>query len=141
VQSTGERFTGKVSRLTGALDPSTRTEQVEIDVPNQKLHLAPGMFADVVLQIDKHDSALLVPVQAVNRAGDQSSALVVGSDNRVEVRPIRTGLEDANSAEVVSGLKEGDRVIVANLGSYQNGQMVDPRVSVFNFEAANGGAH
>jgi RND family efflux transporter MFP subunit len=120
VQSTGERFTGKVSRLTGALDPSTRTEQVEIDVPNQKLHL---------------------PVQAVNRAGDQSSALVVGSDNRVEVRPIRTGLEDANSAEVVSGLKEGDRVIVANLGSYQNGQMVDPRVSVFNFEAANGGAH
>jgi RND family efflux transporter MFP subunit len=141
VQSTGERFTGKVSRLTGALDPSTRTEQVEIDVPNQKLHLAPGMFADVVLQIDKHDSALLVPVQAVNRAGDQSSALVVGADNRVEVRPIRTGLEDANSAEVVSGLKEGDRVIVANLGSYQNGQMVDPRVSVFNFEAANGGAH
>lgn len=141
VQATGEHFTGKVSRLTGALDPSTRTEQVEIDVPNQKLHLAPGMFADVVLQVERHDSALLVPVQAVNGAGDQASALVVGSDHRVQVRSIRTGLEDPNSIEVVSGLKEGDRVIVANLGSYQNGQTVDPRVSVFNSQAANGGAH
>ncbi len=139
VQATGERFPGNVSRLTGALDRATRTEQVEIDVPNQKLHLAPGMFADVVLQIERHDSALLVPVQAVNRAGDQSSALVVGSDNRVEVRPIRTGIEDPNSVEVVSGLREGDRVIVANLGSYQNGQTVDPRMSVFNSEQANGG--
>ena len=141
VQATGEHFTGKVSRLTGALDPSTRTEQVEIDVPNQKLHLAPGMFADVGLQVERHDSALLVPVQAVNRVGDQTSALVVGSDHRVQVRPIRTGLEDPNSIEVVSGLKEGDQVIVANLGSYQNGQTVDPRVSVFSSEAANGGAH
>ncbi|HKT24630.1 MAG TPA: efflux RND transporter periplasmic adaptor subunit [Terriglobales bacterium] len=141
VQATGEHFAGKVSRLTGALDPSTRTEQVEIDVPNQKLHLAPGMFADVVLQVERHDSALLVPVQAVNRAGDQALALVVGSDHRVHVTPIRTGLEDPNSIEVVSGLREGDRVIVANLGSYQNGQTVDPRVSVFNSEAASGGAH
>src|SRR6185437_4353021 len=56
VQATGEHFSGKVSRLTGALDPSTRTEQVEIDIPNQKLHLAPGMFADVVLQVERHDS-------------------------------------------------------------------------------------
>jgi len=140
VQATGKHFTGKVARLTGALDPSTRTEQVEIDVPNQKLHLAPGMFADVVVQIERHDSALLVPVQAVNRAGDQSSVLVVGSDNRVEVRPVRTGLEDPNSVEIVSGVKQGERVIVANLGSYQNGQTVDPRVSVFNSEQANGGA-
>lgn len=141
VQATGEHFTGKVSRLTRALDRATRTEQVEIDVPNQKQHLAPGMFADVVLQIDRHDSALLVPVQAVTRAGDQTSALAVGTDNRVEVRPIRTGLEDPNSVEIVSGLKQGERVIVADLGSYQNGQTVDPRASVFNSEQANGGAH
>jgi RND family efflux transporter MFP subunit len=140
VQATGEHFSGKVSRLTGALDPSTRTEQVEIDIPNQKLHLAPGMFADVVLEMERHESALLVPAQAVNRAGDQASALVVGNDNRVQVRPIRTGLEDPNSIEIISGLHEGDRVIVANLGSYQNGQTVDPRMSIFNSGQANGGA-
>lgn len=139
VQATGERFTGKVSRFTGALDRSTRTEQVEIDVPNQKLHLAPGMFADVVLQVEKHASALLIPIQAVNRNGNQASALVVNSNNRVEVRDIRTSLEDPNSIEIVSGLKEGDRVITANLGSYQSGELVDPRLNVFSAQPAAGG--
>ena len=139
VQATGEHFTGKVTRFTGALDRSTRTEQVEIDVPNQKLHLAPGMFADVVLQVQKHVDALLVPVQAVDRTGSHSAVLVVDKENRVAPREIRTGLEDPNTVEVVSGLEEGDRVIVANLGSYHSGELVDPRLSAFNSGTNDGG--
>ena len=137
VQATGENFTGKVARSTDALDRSTRTEQVEIDVPNQKLRLAPGMFASVILEVQKHSGALMVPIQAISRATGNSSVLVVGAENRVEAHDVHTGLEDANSVEVVSGLKEGDRVIVANLGSYQPGELVDPRVSAFG---ANAGA-
>lgn len=139
VQATGEHFTGKVSRSTDALDRSTRTEQVEIDVPNQDSHLAPGMYADVVLQVEKHNDALLVPIQAVTNSDNRKSVLVVGTDNRVAVREVRTGLEDANSAEIVSGLNEGERVIVANLGSYQSGEIVDPRQSSFAFETAKEG--
>lgn len=131
VQATGEHFTGRITRFTDALDRSTRTEQVEIDVPNQKLHLAPGMFADVVLQVQNHSGALLVPIQAVNREGDNNSVLVVGNDNRVDARQIRTGMEDPNCIEVISGLKDGDRVIVANLGSYHAGELVDPRLTAF----------
>jgi RND family efflux transporter MFP subunit len=123
VQATSERFTGKVTRFTRALDTATRTEQVEIDMPNSKLNLSPGMFADVVLEVQKHSGTLMVPIQAVNRSGSGASVLAVGSDNRVEARDIRTGLEDANSMEVLSGLKAGDRVIVANLGSYHNFQI------------------
>jgi RND family efflux transporter MFP subunit len=137
VQATGENFTGKVARSTDALDRSTRTEQVEIDVPNQKLRLAPGMFASVNLEVQKHAGALMVPIQAISRATGNSSVLVVGEHNRVEAHDVHTGLEDANSVEVVSGVKEGDRVIVANLGSYQPGELVDPRVSAFG---ANAGA-
>ena len=44
VQATGEHFTGKVARFTDALDTSTRTMQVEIDVPNPNYHLQPGMY-------------------------------------------------------------------------------------------------
>ena len=47
VQATGEHFTGKVTRFTDSLDRSTRTMQVEIDVPNDKYKLQPGMYADV----------------------------------------------------------------------------------------------
>jgi len=130
VQATGEHFTGKVTRSTGALDRNTRTEQVEIDVANEKLKLAPGMFANVVLGVQEHSDTLLIPIQAVNH-GDNPTALVVGNDNRVEVRAIQTGIEDANSVEVVSGLKQGERVIVANLASYQAGELVDPKLSAF----------
>src|SRR5271169_2008572 len=46
VQATGEHFTGKVARFTDSLDMSTRTMQVEIDVPNPNYHLQPGMYAN-----------------------------------------------------------------------------------------------
>lgn len=131
VQATDEHFTGKVTRFTDALDRSTRTMQVEVDVPNEKLRLAPGMFADVVLQVQNHPNVLTVPVLAVNRDGNNSSVLVVNNENRVEPRQIRTGLEDATSIEVLSGLKNGDRVIVGNLSSFQPGQLVDPKLSSF----------
>jgi len=131
VQATGEYFTGTVARSTNALERSTRTEQVEIDVPNKDFHLAPGMYADVVLQVEKHDDALLIPIQALTYSDNRTSILVVGNDNRVAFREVRTGLEDANSAEILSGISEGERVIVANAGSYQNGEIVDPRQSSF----------
>ena len=67
VQATGEHFTGKVTRFTDALDPSTRTMQVEIDVPNDKYKLQPGMYANVILEVQNHPDALTVPVQAVQR--------------------------------------------------------------------------
>ncbi len=61
VQATGEHFTGKVARFTDALDPSTRTMQVEIDVPNSNYHLQPGMYADVTLLAGQQANALTIP--------------------------------------------------------------------------------
>ncbi len=52
VQATGEKFTGKVTRFTDSMDRSTRTMQVEIDVPNANYRLAAGMYADVSLQVE-----------------------------------------------------------------------------------------
>ena len=129
VQATGETFAGKISRLADALDRSTRTEQVEIDVPNKDQHLAPGMYADVVLQTQQHNNVLLVPVQAVIHGDNKTSVLVVGNDNRVSSREVRIGLEDASSIEVVSGLKPGERVIAANTAAYQDGQTVEPKLT------------
>ena len=52
VQATGEHFTGKIARFTNSLDTSTRTMQVEIEVPNPTYHLQPGMYANVQLSAD-----------------------------------------------------------------------------------------
>lgn len=129
IQATGEHFTGKVTRFTDALDPSTRTMQVEIDVPNPTYHLQPGMYANVTLLADSRDNVLAVPVNAIQREGNKTSVLVVDPQNRVQVREVGIGITSSNHVEVVSGLTEGERVIVGNLGGYQPGQTVRAKES------------
>lgn len=129
VQATGDHFTGKVVRTTGALDRSTRSLQVEVDVPNPKSKLTPGMYADVMLEIARSSDALTVPVQAVDREADGAAVLVVNASNEVERRRVRTGLETPYMVQILDGVREGERVIVGNLDSFQPGQHVDARPS------------
>ena len=130
VQATGEHFTGKVARFTDALDTSTRTMQVEIDVPNPNYHLQPGMYADVTLSANSRPNALTVPIEAIQRGeNNKTSVLVVDPQNRVQSRRVQIGVESSNNVEVLSGLSEGERVIVGNLGSYQPGEVVRPKAS------------
>jgi RND family efflux transporter MFP subunit len=127
VQATGEHFTGHVTRFTDALDRTTRTMQVEIDVANDTYKLQPGMYANVALQVQNHADALTVPINAIQRGHDAATVLLVDPQDRVQQREVRTGVEDANNVEVLSGLSAGDRVIIGNLASYQAGQLVRPK--------------
>ena len=129
VKATGEHFSGKVVRSTDSLDRSTRTMQVEVDVPNRDYKLTPGMYADVSLRIQNDPNALTLPIQAISRGADKITVLLVNSENHVEEREIRTGIEGANRIQILAGVKEGDRVIVGNLGEYRAGQHVDPQFS------------
>jgi RND family efflux transporter MFP subunit len=130
VQATGEHFTGKVERFTGSLDPSTRTMQVEIDVPNPNYHLQPGMYADVRLDANSRADALTVPIEAIRRSDNKTSVLVVDPQNKVQMREVQLGVQSSNKVEIVGGLKEGERVIVGNLGAYQQGEQVRPKNAV-----------
>lgn len=131
VQATGEHFTGKVERFTNSLDPSTRTMQVEIDVPNPTYRLQPGMYADVRLSANSRPHALTVPTQAIQRADDKTKVLVVDTQNKVQSREVQVGVESSNTVEILAGLTEGERVIVGNLGSYQPGELVRPKDAAF----------
>ena len=66
----GKTFTGKISRFTHEVDDNTRTMITEIEVPNPDLELMPGMYATVVLKVEKHLQALAVPTEAV--AGEKT---------------------------------------------------------------------
>jgi RND family efflux transporter MFP subunit len=139
VKATGEHFTGKVTRFTDSLDRTTRTMQVEIDVPNEKYKLQPGIYADVVLDVQNHANVLTVPLQAVQQHDGKSRVLVVNQQNRVQPREIQTGLEDPNRVEVLAGLAEGERVIVANFDSFQTGQLVEPKLMKFEAGTSDAG--
>src|SRR5271165_3613523 len=137
VQATGEHFTGKVARFTNALDTSTRTMQVEIEVPNPNFHLQPGMYADVTLAAGRQTDVLAIPINALQRGQNGTAVLVVDAQNRVQKREVRAGMQGSNNVEILSGLNEGDRVIVGNLGSYQQGELVQPKEAALSTNSAD----
>jgi RND family efflux transporter MFP subunit len=141
VQASGEHFTGKVERFTDSLDTSTRTMQVEIDVPNSNYHLQPGTYADVTLSANSRPNALTVPIEAIQRHdNNKTSVLVLDAQNRVQLRDVQVGVESSDAVEILSGLNEGERVLVGNLGSYQPGEVVRPKAGALTATSSTSGA-
>jgi RND family efflux transporter MFP subunit len=128
VQALSRTFSGTVTRDTASLDPSTRTMQVEIDVPNPKGQLDPGMYAQVTLNIQRAGDVLEVPIEAVDQSGSQPFVLLVDSANHVEKRGVQVGISTANKVEILGGLQAGDKVISANLSAFQSGELVQPKL-------------
>jgi RND family efflux transporter MFP subunit len=128
VQALNKSFSGTVKRDTDALDPSTRTMQVEIDVPNPKGELQPGMYAQVTLDVKRAGNALVVPIQSVDESGSQPTVMLVDGSNHVQKRAVQVGISTANRIEILSGLEAGDRIVATNLSSYQPGELVQPKL-------------
>ncbi len=132
VQAVHRTITGKVARLAGQVDRATRTMLTEVDVPNPDRSLAPGMYATVTVALEQHPGALSVPVSAL--AG--TTALVVAQDGTVERREVRPGLETPERVEVLSGLREGELVVVGARALLRPGDKVTPRLEGEGGEAA-----
>ena len=123
----GKTFTGAISRFTHDVDDNTRTMITEIEVPNPKLELVPGMYATVLLKVEKRPQALAIPTEAVI-AGSPPTVYIVNPDNRIEERPVKLGLETPDKYEVLSGLHEGELVVIGNPSGFQAGQKVRPKL-------------
>jgi hypothetical protein len=81
----------------------------------------------VTLRVDQRPGALAIPVQAA--AAGSKSVLVVNSADRLEERAVTLGIETPSSYEVLSGLKEGDLVMLGNPQQLAVGQKVEPQVA------------
>jgi multidrug efflux pump subunit AcrA (membrane-fusion protein) len=98
------------------------------------------MYADVSLPIQRSGDALVVPIQAVDQTGAQPFVMMVDSSNRVQRRQVQVGVATANRIEILSGLQQGDKIIVANLGTFQSNEAVTPKLSSMVDADANGEA-
>ncbi len=127
VQALGRSFQGKVSRFAREVDLSTRTMETEVDVPNPGLILMPGMYASAVLNLDRRDNVLSLPVQAISGTGSNATVLLVNGENRIEERQVRLGIQTPTRYEVVSGLKENDLIVVGSRSTLRVGQLVEPK--------------
>ena len=116
-----------VTRLSGDLDPSTRTMLVEAELPNPDRKYLPGMFGAATIQLGTKASAKMLPARAV-RYEDSGDAYVyiVEADSTVSIAPVTTGLDDGHSIQIVAGLESGQQVVDAHLKRFTMGQKVTP---------------
>jgi RND family efflux transporter MFP subunit len=109
----GQVFDGTVARLSGALDPATRTMLVEIDLPNPDGRIRPGLYGQVRLTLERRDAALALPAAAV-QFDDRGAFVFVAAGGDVARRtPVQTGLNVGGWIEILGGLRAGERVVTA----------------------------
>jgi RND family efflux transporter MFP subunit len=129
VQAMDKTFRGTVARFADRLDGDTRTMRVEVDVPNPKLELVPGMYAQASIALDEAKDALTVPVQAIDRTNDRASVVVVTKGGTVERREVDLGLESADRVAVTRGLQVDDLVVTGNRAQLKAGDVVRPKIA------------
>lgn len=110
------------------VDETTGSITLRAIFPNPEHRLLPGMFVRARLDEGTNPTALLVPQQGVTRTPTgQATAMVVGADNKVEVRNITANQAFGDKWLVTDGLKEGDRVITVGLQRAKPGAQVTPQ--------------
>jgi RND family efflux transporter MFP subunit len=129
VSTLNKTFQGKVVRFSDQIDVTTRTMHTEIDVPNPKYILVPGMYASVKLPIHTVQNALVIPLQAVQGSSEsRGSVMVINNGNTLERRDVTLGLKTATDVEVISGLQENDMVVFGDQSQYTPEEHVTPQI-------------
>lgn len=124
VESLGNKtFSGDISRFTGQVNETTRTMITEVEVKNPNLEIFPGMYATVVLKVEHRWHVPTVPTEAVE-SKKTSTVIVVNENNEIEQREVTLGLQTPNRYEVITGLKEGEKVMIGNQSRVHPGEKV-----------------
>ena len=123
VTSTGDQLTGRIELVSPMVDPDSGTIKVTVEVTEYPASTRPGDFVEVSIVTDRHEDVLLVPrVAVVSERGQQ--AVYVASGDLAERRTVEVGFQDDEAAEVVSGLDDGEMVVVQGQRALRDGQPV-----------------
>ena len=126
VDAIGRSFTGKIVRFTRDVNFETRTMETEIDVENQDLSISPGMYANTEMQLARASNVTTIPVEALVLKGNREAVYSLDASNRIHIRTVDVGLQGSKLAEIKSGLKPGDRVVLGGQENYTEGEQVSP---------------
>ena len=108
----GEVFEGRVSRIAPVLDADTRTAETEIQVPNPKLLLKPGMFTRVRIHFGTHHGVTLIPIRALVKRDMQQGVFVPNEDEtKARFILVEPGISTAELIEI-TGIEVGQPIIV-----------------------------
>ena len=129
----GRTFRGKVAFIVPVIAGSTRTARVRIDLPNPGLALKPDMYVSVRILGAPAPPHIMVPASAVIDRGQQQFIWVETTPGAYEPRRVETGGRHGESIVILSGLQEGDNVVV------EGGFLLDSEAQLRGATATTGG--
>ncbi len=120
----GQTFTGSISNVNGAADPASRQITALIRLANPGRKLRPGMFSHVIIVTGRVQAAVTVPREAIRTTQQGQTIAVVDDKMKVSVRTVKLGVQSDTTAEVLEGVKAGEKVVVLSFDSVRDGQTV-----------------
>jgi Cu(I)/Ag(I) efflux system membrane fusion protein len=109
----GREWDGEVAYVYPELDARTRTLRVRLQFDNPEESLKPNMYANVRLYAGPRDDVLIIPRQALIDSGREVRVIVDQGEGRFAPRKVVAGMQSGDYTEVLSGLDEGERVVVS----------------------------
>ncbi len=109
----GEKFTGRITRVAPALDIPTRTFPVEVTVANNDERIRPGMFARVGINLGARDNVVVPDRAVVKQTGSANKYVYTYSNGTVAYKKVELGQRLDDSFELLSGIEDGDTVVIA----------------------------
>jgi RND family efflux transporter MFP subunit len=139
VPSLNRVFPGKVARFSVDVREDTRTMHTEVDIENPDRVLISGLYAEAEVGLDQKGDILTVPVQALNHQGNQTTTVfVVNRGGELEDRAVQVGLQTTSDAEIISGLTEGEQVVISDRSGLKAGEKVHPQqTAVMQYQERN----
>jgi len=114
-------FEGRVSLVNMTADPLSKKFKVEVRIDNPDLILRPNTFGEITLEVSSHENALVIPQAAIL----EDRYVFVAKENRAEKREVTIGLQNTELAEVLSGIQEGELVIIEGNYGLEDGAEID----------------
>ncbi len=112
-------FDGKVQKIYDKADPERRTFEVDVQMERDEARLAAGMTGELAFIVATKQEATVIPAQAV-----QNGTVWVLEGGKISPKKVRVGLSSVERVEIISGIKQGDRVVISPVDSARDGQFV-----------------
>ncbi len=137
---TNKITSGALSAVDTVVDPSTGSVKLRALFDNQDNKLFPAQFVNIKLMVETLHNQTVVPVAAIQRGADGSFVFVVTPEKTVTQRDVKTGVQDGDNIQILSGIKPGDTVVVDGADRLRDGADVEIPNPVGKIAAPSGNA-
>ena len=131
---------GTLSAVDTVVDPTTGSVKLRALFDNKDSKLFPAQFVNIRLLVDTLHNQTVVPIAAIQRGADGSFVFVVTPDKTVSQRNVKTGVQDGDNVQILSGIKAGDTVVVDGADRLRDGADVEIPNQTAKITAPSGGA-